>query len=261
MASRASRHALFRTITSVTTARNPTDTAMVRIRISRSLPPTSVRPRQDLAHAQQELLRVERLRHVVLGADLEPVDDVLLARAHAQHEDRDAARLRARLERFEDLGPVATRQHHLEDDEVRVALARGAQGGLAVARLLDLVVLLTQQGGDEAARHRVRVDEQDVRPLHSRTRSMRPLRRAGKPGAVASASLVRRCQASRRTRSPRSKPRRAAPPATGVSGGATAAVSWLFGSYCWRPKVPSMLHVMCPRATASAMATVTVSES
>ena len=49
---------------------------------------------QDRAHARDELARVERLRHVVVGADLEPDDlvDVLVARR--QHQHRQVARLR-----------------------------------------------------------------------------------------------------------------------------------------------------------------------
>ena len=48
-------------------------------------------PPQDRAHAAQELGARERLRHVVVGAELEAEHAVGLRVARGEHEDRDVA--------------------------------------------------------------------------------------------------------------------------------------------------------------------------
>ena len=79
--------------------------------------PLAVRrgPAQRRAHARDELGQLERLRHVVVCAELEADDDVdRVARGREDH-DRDAARL---ADLPADLVAVEPGQHEVEDDEV-----------------------------------------------------------------------------------------------------------------------------------------------
>ena len=73
------------------------------------------RPAKDRPTARHEHRHVERLRHVVVGAELQADDDVGRIGTSGQHHDRDAA-VFADLAR--DLEPVERRQHHIEHREV-----------------------------------------------------------------------------------------------------------------------------------------------
>ena len=90
------------------------------------------RPPQQRAHAAPELADRERLRDVVVGAELEPDHLVELVVAGREHDDRHGA---ARPEALADLEPVELRQHQVEHDEVDVLRREAAQRLLAVARL------------------------------------------------------------------------------------------------------------------------------
>jgi len=72
---------------------------------------------KDRLHPRDELPGIERLRHVVVGADLEPDDlvDVLVARG--QHQDRDVGAL---AQAPADLDAVDVGQHQVEDDQRRL---------------------------------------------------------------------------------------------------------------------------------------------
>jgi hypothetical protein len=48
-------------------------------------------PPQDRLHPQDQLTWAERLGHVVIGADLQPMDTVLLGGLRGQHQDRHRA--------------------------------------------------------------------------------------------------------------------------------------------------------------------------
>ena len=65
-------------------------------------------------HARDELTRAERLRHVIVGAELEAEDAVDLAVARGQHDDRDLA---GRAQTAADLEAVHSGEHHVEDDK------------------------------------------------------------------------------------------------------------------------------------------------
>ena len=75
------------------------------------------RAAKNRLHAGDELARVERLRQVVVGADLEADDlvDVLVARG--EHQDRH---LGAAAQTAADLDPVDVGQHQVEDDQRRL---------------------------------------------------------------------------------------------------------------------------------------------
>ena len=71
---------------------------------------------QDALDSRDELARVERLRHVVVGADLEPDDlvDVLIARG--EHQDRNVGAL---ADPAAELDAVSVGKIEVEDDERR----------------------------------------------------------------------------------------------------------------------------------------------
>ena len=83
-------------------------------RLALALAALGRRAAEDRLDARDELTGIERLRQVVVGADLEPDDlvDVLVTRR--QHQDRHVARL-ANTARH--LDPVDVRQHQVEDDQ------------------------------------------------------------------------------------------------------------------------------------------------
>jgi hypothetical protein len=79
--------------------------------------PPRLGPAEDRLHSRDERSRVERLRDIVVRAELEPDDRVDVVGASGQHEDRRVGRppdLPA------DLVAVDLRQHEVEDDEVGV---------------------------------------------------------------------------------------------------------------------------------------------
>src|SRR5207247_1755152 len=90
-ASRASREALLTAISSVRPPRRAPVPTISRIRMS-CIPPPRGGALQDLADARQELLRAERLDHVIVGAEVQRLDHVRLAILDRKDQDRDAAR-------------------------------------------------------------------------------------------------------------------------------------------------------------------------
>src|SRR5438045_2930309 len=71
--------------------------------------------RQDRADAGHQLARAERLRQVVVAAELEPEDTVDLLVLRGEKDDRH---VRAAPQPPADLGAVELRHHDVEDDEV-----------------------------------------------------------------------------------------------------------------------------------------------
>jgi len=80
------------------------------------LPPLRSRAAQDRLDAGDELTRVERLRQVVVGADLEADDLVDVLVSGGQHQDRN---VRALADAPADLDPVDVREHQIEHDQRR----------------------------------------------------------------------------------------------------------------------------------------------
>ena len=78
--------------------------------------PVGRRAAEDALHARHELARVERLRQVVVGADLEPDDLVDVLVAGGQHQDRHVGAL---AHAAADLQPVHVGQVEVEDDQRR----------------------------------------------------------------------------------------------------------------------------------------------
>ena len=112
----------------------------------------AVRATQEGADAGDELLHLEGLRHVVVGAELEADDDVEGVGAGRQHQDRHPA---AVPDLPADLEPVELREHHVEHDEV-VGLGAEAHERLAsVGRRLDAEIRPPQPERDDLADRRV----------------------------------------------------------------------------------------------------------
>ena len=110
------------------------------------------------SHACRELARGERLRHVVVRAELEPDDPVGLLAARGQH---DHGQLRARADPPAELQAVRSGQHDVEHHEVgRLALDERT-GVVAVVRLERRVALALEVAHDDLAHDRLVVDDED----------------------------------------------------------------------------------------------------
>ena len=111
---------------------------------------------------RRKLLHRERLHQVVVGAELERVDPVVLGAARADDDDRRADPLAARL--LDHAPAVDAREHQVEHADVGLLVAEPREAGLAV-RDADRV----EPGGGQVARHPlgddvVVLDDQHLRP-------------------------------------------------------------------------------------------------
>src|SRR4051794_10729447 len=118
-----------------------------------------VRPAQECLDPAHQLAQAERLRQVVVRAELEPDDLVDLVVAGGQDEDRH---LRAgRTHAAEDLEAVDAGQSDVEDDEVRGAARRELEALLARPGELDVVTLLLERVLDAPGDGVLVLDDQD----------------------------------------------------------------------------------------------------
>ena len=113
---------------------------------------------QDSAHSRRKLAGAERLRDVVVCAGVQPPQAVLLVHARRQHDDRD---VRLRAQRLAHLRPVELREHQVEHDEVRLALASEPQPLLAVRGRQHLVAVVPEVPGHEIGGRRVVFNDED----------------------------------------------------------------------------------------------------
>ena len=116
------------------------------------------RAAEDALDARHELARVERLRQVVVGADLEADDLVDVLVAGGEHQDRH---VRGLAHAAADLDPVDVGQHQVEDDQrgllgrdLRQRGAAGGDGAHVVAGVLEVE-------GDERGDRRLVLDDQN----------------------------------------------------------------------------------------------------
>ena len=89
---------------------------------------------EECADTAPELVDRERLRDVVVGAELETAHLVVLVAERRQHDDRHRA---VRANALEHVHSVQLRQHDVEDHEVDGTLVETPQRVFAVARLDD----------------------------------------------------------------------------------------------------------------------------
>src|SRR2546428_8109593 len=87
---------------------------------------------QEALHERRQLERVERLRHVVDAADVEPAGPVAKFGARGQKDDRDLDRPVVFEKLFRDPPPVEPGHHHVEEDHVRPLVPRLVHAGRAV---------------------------------------------------------------------------------------------------------------------------------
>src|SRR5262245_3572530 len=73
---------------------------------------------QDLAHPADQLQRVERFHDVVLGAQVQPLDDLLLAVLHRHDDDRNARGALLTLELGQDVEAVLEGHDQVEEHQV-----------------------------------------------------------------------------------------------------------------------------------------------
>jgi hypothetical protein len=113
-------------------------------------------PAQDRTNAGYQLARVEGLREVVVGAELEPDDAIDVVAPSGQHEHRDSRRT---ANGTQDVEAADARQHHVEDQE----LIPPGEGSLCGSRPINLGVegepLTTQVLADQVGKLHVVVEE------------------------------------------------------------------------------------------------------
>ena len=85
---------------------------------------------EQRAQSREQLLERERLRQIVVGPGVQPVDTVADRVSRRQQQDRDAISLATQAPRH--VEPVVARHHDVEHDRVRRALCNRAEGGVAV---------------------------------------------------------------------------------------------------------------------------------
>ena len=101
---------------------------------------------QDRTDPGHDFARLERLRNVVVGAELESgdaVDDIV---AGGQHQDADVRPFGSKRPQYIEAGPAG--QHHVENQQVQPVVAAVVERGFAVGRLDDLVALPFEVGAD-----------------------------------------------------------------------------------------------------------------
>src|SRR5262249_25515412 len=93
------------------------------------------------AHPGKEFIHAERLRHVVVGSEIECVDfDGLIATAR-QNDNRHA--FIARADRHQQVEALDVRQSEIENNQIRL-LRQQLQGRLAVGSLQNFIALRGQ---------------------------------------------------------------------------------------------------------------------
>ena len=98
-------------------------------------------PAQEGPQPSGHLLHLERLGEVVVGADLEPGDDVVGVVAGADDDDRDVAAAPYLADAVEPGHPA---EHEVDQHDVGVDLGERPQGLLGAGGLRDLVPLVLQ---------------------------------------------------------------------------------------------------------------------
>ena len=114
---------------------------------------------QDCPDAGDHFAGLERLGHVVIGAQFEPgdaVDDVVPG---SQHHDADIRAFAA--QRPQNVEAGAQRQHHVEHQQVQACGPRQVERDLSVGRLEHLVALTFEVGANDFADVRLVVGDEN----------------------------------------------------------------------------------------------------
>ena len=116
-------------------------------------------PAQQRPDPGQQLLALEGLDQVVVGAAVEAVDAVLGLGAGGQHQDRHVA---VGAQPAADLDAVEARQAEVEDDQVGDEAGGDVERLDPVGRGADLVALVAQRAAQDVGDLGVVLDEQDA---------------------------------------------------------------------------------------------------
>src|ERR671912_522384 len=163
--------------------------------------PRRRRTAEQGADTAPELADGERLRDVVVGAELEPEHLVQLVVAGRQHDDRHRA---LGAEPFANLQPVQSRQHQIQHDEVDVLLCEARECLLAVPCVDDCEAIALERIREQLLDGVLVVDEEDGGGVgHGR---MLEARNAGDGRGVPYTG--RAMAPPRRAPAPRGRPRR-----------------------------------------------------
>ena len=103
---------------------------------------------QQGAHPGEQLVELERLGQVVVGAGIEPGDTIGRLGARREHQDRQAVALGTQHPAHRE--PVDVGHHHVEDRRVGMLLLDHGQRRGAVGRLHDLVALQAEGAGQRS---------------------------------------------------------------------------------------------------------------
>jgi hypothetical protein len=120
--------------------------------------PVRAPPPDERAQSRTELAEAERLRQVVVGADVEPVDAIGDRVAGGEQQDRRPSIGCA--EPAADLEAVDARQHHVEHDRVVVVLGPEPEAVGSVARYVDGVAVLAQATLEQGGHPRFVLDDE-----------------------------------------------------------------------------------------------------
>ena len=117
--------------------------------------------RQLGADAGEHHRKVERLGDVVVGSQLERLDDVLALALGGHHDDRQFDERIDAAEELEHLQPVHAGHHDVEQDEVELPLAEQVDGLPAAPGGGDRVLVPLQPAGEPLAVQFLVIDDQD----------------------------------------------------------------------------------------------------
>ena len=110
---------------------------------------------------REQLLEIERLRQIIIGASVKPSDPVLDCIARREHQDRHGGASRAQL--LANLDPILARQHNVQNDQVIVVEISLRQGLLAIHHDVNGVSFFAQAFGQHPDRIRLVFDQQNAR--------------------------------------------------------------------------------------------------
>jgi len=123
------------------------------------------RPSEDGLHAGRQLAWRERLRHVVVRAELEPDDPVGFLDARGQ---QDHGQLGARPDPAAEVEPVRlAREHHVEQHETRLLELDHPSRAFAVLCRHDAMAVALEVARDDVADERLVVDHENSAHWHS----------------------------------------------------------------------------------------------
>jgi hypothetical protein len=120
-----------------------------------------VRPPDGRVHPRHELVHSERLGQVVVAADPERVDLVLLRGSRADHDHRDLDVVRP--ERLDHPPAVHARQHQIDHRDIRSLEPDLADRPVAAVGPFDVHPGMSQMRGHRIGDHAVVLGDQDAR--------------------------------------------------------------------------------------------------